>query len=457
MKVRPLQQRFERTVVAVLPARWRQRLQAAHAANKAVVRAGAWLIVFVVMAKAVAALKEVAVAYRYGTSPVLEGYLLAFNLATWPVSLALGVMSAVLVPVLVRMQQTSPDGGGQWQRQIAAWVWGIALLVGGLVAVSLPPLIRSGWLGLDAAGREAAIATSPFMAVVSAFGIVAGWHACQLMSRQRHANTLLEGAPAAAILVAVLLVPAGGVEVLSWGTVWGFALQMGLLALMVTLAGMPVVPSLNATQRLDRTLLERSGVLLASQTILGLGGVIDQIVLAHLPSGELARYGYANRVMALVLTLSATVVGRALLPVLAGLDAEQSRLIARRWAWLFFWAGVAGAALLAAMAPFVIELLFQRGAFTPEDSAATARILAWMALQLPMYLVEMVWAQWILTQPRLIRALWWSSVGGLLAKWVVMVALIAGYDWGSEAVALGLAVAKMSSVVVLWYFISIRK
>jgi len=52
---------------------------------------------------------------------------------------------------------------------------------------------------------------------------------------------------------------------------------------------------------------------------------------------------YANRVMALALTLSATVIGRAFLPVLAAEADERLRLeLTRRWAKRFFWLGALG-------------------------------------------------------------------------------------------------------------------
>ncbi len=63
-----------------LPSSVRARLRGAHAANKAIVRSGFWLVLFVLAAKLVAAGKEMAVAYRYGASATVEGYLFVFNL-----------------------------------------------------------------------------------------------------------------------------------------------------------------------------------------------------------------------------------------------------------------------------------------------------------------------------------------------------------------------------------------
>lgn len=440
--------RVEDWLLTRLPQSWQSRLRAAHAGHKATVRAMFWLPIFVLAAKGIAAAKEVAVAYRFGTAEVLEGYLLAFNLASWPIGLLYSLMHFVLVPALVR-QQRAPDGGRAWQRQVTAWVWLAALAAAGLVAVLLPALIRNGLLGLTSAGRQAALTAIPVLAGVTALGVVASWHACQLMSRQRHANTFLEAMPAVGILLAVLLIPSAIVDSLLWGTLAGFLAQWVLLMGIVRANRMPVLPAVTAPWPIDGTLGENARWLLAAQLMMGVGGIIDQILLAHLPAGALAIFGYANRVMALVLTLTATVTGRALLPVLAGLNAADAYAVARRWAGWLFAVGVAGAGCIAASAPLVTAFLFERGAFTPDDTAQTARLLMGMAWQLPFYLVGTVWLQWLLTRPHHGPVLWRAAACSVAAKLVVMLGLMGLAGWQAGAVVAGLVAATVAYLVPL--------
>ncbi|MCP9439541.1 MAG: hypothetical protein NHB36_06595, partial [Nitrospira sp.] len=210
---------IERWLLACLPTSWQDRLRATHEANKSIVRSMFWLVLFVLAAKLVAAGKEMAVAYRYGTSATVEGYLFVFNLLSWPVSLLFSVMSAVFIPRLVALRRDDPDAAVRWQRQVTTWVWLLALALGVGSATGLPLLLATGWLGLEPAALAAAQAVLPWLAGMVTLGIVAGWHACQLMSRQRHANTFLEAMPALTIGVAVLAWPAGpDVSPLLWGT-----------------------------------------------------------------------------------------------------------------------------------------------------------------------------------------------------------------------------------------------
>lgn len=183
---------------------------------------------------------------------------------------------------------------------------------------------------------------------------------------------------------------------------------------------------------------------LAGQFVMGAAGVVDQILLAHMPSGNLAAYGYANRVMALTLTLSATVIGRAFLPVLAAEADERLRLeLTRRWAKRFFWLGALGAAALMWVAEPAVALLFERGNFTRADTAQTSALLRLMALQWLLYLVGTVWVQWTLARGGRLSGLLWAALAGTGAKLAVSLLLVAWLGWGAEAICAGLAAATV--------------
>lgn len=443
---------LERWLLARLPGVFRQRLQNAHTSNKAAIRAMFWLVLFVLAAKLLAAGKEMAIAWRFGVSAALDGFLLTFNLTTWLVSIFYSVMGFVLVPRLVRSRQSEPAQAVRWQRQMTAWVWlgGVGLSI--VCAIVLPWLLATGWLGLSAEARAAAQATLPWLAGVVALGLVAAWHACQLMSAQRHANTFLEAMPALATLIAVLVWSAADVTALWVGTLAGFALQMLLTAWAARAAGMPIAPQWpkSGLQGLSTGFT----TVFAAQLVLSLSSIADQFILAYLPAGSLSAFGYANRVAALLLSLSALVLGRALLPILSGQrDPAQSYGLARGWARRMFWLGLAGAAVIVVLAEPAVRLLYERGAFTPADTREVALLLALLALQLPLYLVGTVWVQWLLTRPRHGPALWWAALAGTAAKMATTLGLIVGLDWRASAVAVGLAAATVAYGIVLMGFV----
>ena len=63
---------------------------------------------FLVLGKAAGAIKEMAVAYRYGISDEVDAYQFTLTMATWLPVTIVGVLSVVLIPVLVRLRRGEP-------------------------------------------------------------------------------------------------------------------------------------------------------------------------------------------------------------------------------------------------------------------------------------------------------------------------------------------------------------
>ena len=83
--------------------------------------------------------------------------------------------------------------------------------------------------------------------------------------------------------------------------------------------------------------------MLAGQALMSFVGIIDQFFAAHLGTGAIATLSYANRILALILGLGATAVGRATLPIFSKAEAQGSahgRRLASHWVRLLFLLGV---------------------------------------------------------------------------------------------------------------------
>src|SRR4051812_7345428 len=86
---------------------------------------------FVLLGRAAAATKEIAVAYRYGLSEELDAYLFVFNLVTWPVAVWFSVLTVVLVPLEARVRQQSPADLPYFRSQLL----GLALIVAAILSI----------------------------------------------------------------------------------------------------------------------------------------------------------------------------------------------------------------------------------------------------------------------------------------------------------------------------------
>ncbi|MFI5687147.1 murein biosynthesis integral membrane protein MurJ [Streptomyces sp. NPDC051636] len=113
--------------------------------------------------------------------------------------------------------------------------------------------------------------------------------------------------------------------------------------------------------------------------------LIERFLASTLPAGAISHLNYAQKVAQIPMTLSlmlCTVTFPVVARALADGDTERARARVERDLALASWLLLLGASTVIACAPQITELLFQRGAFTAWDTAATAGVLRVYALGL---------------------------------------------------------------------------
>lgn len=113
--------------------------------------------------------------------------------------------------------------------------------------------------------------------------------------------------------------------------------------------------------------------------------LIERFLASGLPAGAISHLNYAQKVAQIPMTLSlmlCTVTFPVVARALADGDVERARGRVERDLALAACLVLLGAATVIACAPQIIELLFQRGAFTARDTAATADVMRVYALGL---------------------------------------------------------------------------
>ncbi|WP_284433623.1 lipid II flippase MurJ [Streptomyces sp. TUS-ST3] len=113
--------------------------------------------------------------------------------------------------------------------------------------------------------------------------------------------------------------------------------------------------------------------------------LIERFLASTLPAGAISHLNYAQKVAQIPMTLSlmlCTVTFPVVARALADGDVERARNRVERDLALAACMVLLGAATVIACAPQIIELLFQRGAFTARDTAATADVMRVYALGL---------------------------------------------------------------------------
>jgi peptidoglycan biosynthesis protein MviN/MurJ (putative lipid II flippase) len=211
----------------------------------------------------------------------------------------------------------------------------------------------------------------------------------------------LEGVPALVITLVLLAFPAGGVEPLVWGTLAGFAFHLAGLAFPLARRGEIEAPRFSHQSPQWPAFWQGFGAMLVGDILISFIDIIDQFFAAHLDTGAIATLSYANRILALILGLGATAVGRATLPVFSraqALGGDQGRRVATHWMRLLLMLGVIAMIVGWWLVPWMVKVLFERGAFTAQDTQTVTEILRYGLMQVPFYFAALVLVSFLASQ-----------------------------------------------------------
>jgi putative peptidoglycan lipid II flippase len=177
--------------------------------------------------------------------------------------------------------------------------------------------------------------------------------------------------------------------------------------------------------------------------------LVDQAVASTLEPGSVATLSYGTRIVLLVTALGAAALGTAVLPffsrMVAASDWDHLRRTMRTFAVLTLLITLPCAAVLYHFSAPIVSLVFERGAFTPDDTALVSRVQALYALQLPFFGVGILYSRLISSlganRLLLVQAGICLAVDAALAFGLSRLLGVAGIALGTSvmyAVALGL-------------------
>ncbi|MFI9829799.1 murein biosynthesis integral membrane protein MurJ [Streptomyces sp. NPDC051913] len=210
-------------------------------------------------------------------------------------------------------------------------------------------------------------------------------------------------------------------------------------------AGAPAVeqPSTGVSERAVTGALVASVLLFAlcrqSQTL------IERFLASTLDAGAISHLNYAQKVAQIPMTLSmmlCTVTFPVVARALADGDVERARDRVERDLALTCCMLLLGAAVVISCAPQIVELLFQRGAFTARDTSATADVMRVYALGL---LGQTLTGALVRSYFSAGRPSWYPVAA--MATGIVATSWIGAWTVGSWGV-LGIAAANASGITV---------
>nr|MDQ2731159.1 murein biosynthesis integral membrane protein MurJ [Armatimonadota bacterium] len=349
------------------------------------------------ISKIAATLKETVLARQFGVSDGLDAFLIAYIVPSAAINIIAGAISLALVPTYIQVRER--DGREAAQQLLGSITsWGAVMLVGVsvLLAAATPwvlPHLASGF-GPD----KIALTRSLFwmlLPVLLVTGLSATWGAI-LNAGERFVLAAI--VPTITPLVIMMLVFVGsipwGVHSIAVGTVLGSVVEASLLAWGLHHQGISVLPRWFNLSREVKQVIRQYAPLTVGCLLTSSSTVVDQCFAAAAGSGSVSALNYGGKIASVLSGVGAMAVATAVLPYFSQMAAEEDwkglRRVLRVYCGLILAVSIPVTLILCLGSPLLIRLLFQRGAFTADDTLLVASVQRFYLLQIPFFTLGML-------------------------------------------------------------------
>jgi putative peptidoglycan lipid II flippase len=432
------------------------RLRTGPAVRRSILRAAVSVAAAGILVKAVATLKEVAVAGVYGRSDSMDAFLMAALIPGLLVNLISESMNQALVPTLIRVREL--EGRERAQQLLSSSMLWLCILLGAVSVVMA--LAARGFFPLIASHFPAAkldLAVRLFYALlplVLITGIATNCTAV-LNTFDRFAVPALAPLVVPATILAGALLFGGrwGIWALVYASLAGALVHAVVVAWMMDTHGYRFRLYWHGMTEATREVAHQYGPVLLSGVVASGGLLVDQSMAVLLPAGSVSALAYANRFVSVVLTLLAGAVSTAVTPYFSRMIALGDWAGCRRT--LGNWVGITAlvsaptAAVLIFGSQALVRVTFQHGVFGPHDTAVVTPVLAMYAIQIPFYVCSRVFYRFLVAMRRTDLILYCGMIN--LALDIVLNLILMRW-FGVAGIALATSLWAVSTFFFLWYW-----
>jgi putative peptidoglycan lipid II flippase len=402
--------------------------------------------------------RDAMLAALLGTGPVADAFLAAFQLVNVARRLLTeGALNAALVPPWLRLRDTAgAHAAAAFAGRVLGSVSAALVVVTILIGLAMPLVMSAlapGFGGSDtlALAVNDARLMLPYLAFAGPATVMLALASAQGRFGLTAFSPLLFNI--ALISVMIVLVVARG-EAAFAATVLaatvGIAglLQLTILALRQG-GGDTATPLRVSFDAEMRGFFARAFPAMVANSGPQLLAVAGAIIASASPSAVSWLY-FANRLIELPLGIVGVAMGTVLVPELtrALRGGEKADVAHAESRGLELAVGLALPAMLGliALADPIARLLFEHGAFTASDAAATAQMLSLLALGLPAHVLVKALSPAFFAREDTMAPLLSTAIGAIVA---IVAAVLLGYFLGPRGIAAGIALGAWSNAASL--------
>ena len=422
-------------------------------ANKYIFRALLSLSSAALLTRMAGMLNQVVVSSHFGADATMDAYFVVYTLPTVLAYLFIGGIEAAVIPVYARVRT---QGNKERASRIFSTVLNLFLL-STVVLTALLIIFRHQTISLTAPAldpfrADLAATLAPFMYPVLVLMVVAGLLECIFnvegqLGWPAYAGLLVP------LTTAVLVVIAGqsqGIVVLCAGMVVGICLQLGIFLIRARRAKLVYRPVIDLRMPEIGLIFVALWPALLGGLIGEAGPLVDQIFASVLSAGSISALGYALKIVSIFSGVIIASVGRAALPYLsrqaASNDMKAFKNTLRLYLWAIGWGTAVLSVLILLLAHPIVQVLFQRGAFSAQNADQTATTLIGFMFGLTPMALGFICARAFSALGKT-RVLMWTSAFSVIAN-TVFDAIFARL-WQSQGIALSTSAVYLCSMLIL--------
>jgi len=423
--------------------------------NRQIFGAALTVGLFTAFVKLAAISKELVVAWKFGLSDEIDAYLIAFLVPSFVISVIAGSFHSAFIPTYIQVREK--EGKKASQNLFSGMItWALGLLtMTTILVVSTAPL----YLPLLAGGFDETKLQLTFklLCVISPFillnGIIVIWGAVLNAGERFVLAAVTPILTPGFTMLLVIAFDSWRAYALAAGLLCGAIIEILILGISLKRQGFSLLPKLYGLNSHSRQIINQYAPTVAGSFLMCSHVVVDQSMVALLPSGSVTALSYGDRLVSLPLILITTALNTAVVPYISKMVAYKDwkgvRRTLKNYLLLIYAATIPITILIITFSEPIVRLLFQRGSFTAEDTQLVTDIQKYYALQIPFYVSAIFMVKFIVSINKNFILMWGSALNlavNILGNFVFM-------HWiGIRGIALSTSCVYFASFCFLFFF-----
>lgn len=352
----------------------------------------------ILLSRVLGYVREMLLAYQFGTGTTTDAFYAAFQIPDLlNYFLAGGALSIAFIPLYNKvLARDGEEAAHKLMSTVLGTLGLLVVIVTGLLWWKAEALIRFQFPKFDADTTAQTVFLTRIVLPAQIFFITGGIvQAVLLAHRNFHAAALAPLIYNVCIIAGgFFLAPYYGIAGFAVGTLLGSILGPFLMPILYSRKHIPLRARVSPGEKNFLVYLALAAPLMFGQTLLTLDEWYGRWFGALLDPGTVAAISYARRLMQVPIAVIGQALAAAALPTLSKMWAENKQEDLNRTLLQTLRSGLAlavfGAAGFFVLAPQLVQIVYQHGAFTAEDTLRVSRLVGILAFAVPAWILQQI-------------------------------------------------------------------